>query len=84
MKTSALKKISKRKDRVCPVVLLPTAPPIHYEASNEEEMSFTGSAPEHLGAKKSVETLYEMRVNTTVEKLFPPSHYQKGEVGKGD
>ena len=41
-------------------------------------------APEHLGGKKSVETLYKMRVNLIVEKLFPPSHYQKREVYKGD
>lgn len=65
-------------------MLLPTATLMHREVSDEGQMSFTGSAPEHSGAKKSVETLYKMRVNMTVEKLFPPSHYQKREVDKGD
>ena len=86
-KNSASEKTSEKKGSQSPW-LVPHCfrPPllVQHEASNEGERSFTGSAPEHLGAKKSVETLCKMRVNLTVEKLFPPSHCQRREVDKGD
>lgn len=63
-------------------MLLPPTPPVEYEA-REEGVPGAQLLSSHV-AETTAETLKKMRVNLTVQKLFPPLHYQKREVDKGD
>lgn len=56
-------------------------PPTDSEVRDEGETRSTGPAPELTGSSDETgETLYKIRVNLTVEKLFLPPHYQKTKL----